>query len=223
MKLDAMKPDAQKQDTKPSAKEARKLQMPLLILGAVVLTGIVLIALAQRYSADKEQALQAQQNLLNSARQHFQSSGLEKETITEFLPQYQILIDQGFVGEERRIEWVDELRAQHKNHKLFGVKYSISQQEVYKPAFVPSIGGFVMNRSTMKLDLDMLHEGDILQLIESLGAKKAAPFMLRDCEITRLNANAELSKQLIANLHAQCELDWLTLHEPSTPQAVVTP
>ena len=128
---------------------------------------------------------------------------------------YQTLIDKGFVGEERRIEWVDELRAQHKNHKLFDVNYSISQQEEYKPSFANNIGGFILHRSVMKLNLDMLHEGDILQLVESLSANNTAPFMLRDCEITRLNPTSELmSKQLIANLHAQCELDWLTLHEP---------
>ena len=67
----------------------------------------------------------------------------------------------------------------------------------------------------MKLDLDMLHEGDILKLTESLSADNTAPFMLRDCEITRLNAGGALSNQLIANLHAQCELDWLTMREPA--------
>jgi hypothetical protein len=209
-----MKLEATKQEARPSAKDAHKLQVPILLIGITLIVVIILIVLAHRYSTEQEKALQTQQGLLNSARQHFQSSGIEKDMITEYLPKYQMLIDKGFVGEERRIEWVDELRAQHKNHKLFGVKYSISQQEVYKPAFISNTGGFVLHRSIMTLDLDMLHEGDILQLIESLGAKNGAPFVLRDCEIRRLNANTELSRQLVANLHAQCELDWLTLHEP---------
>jgi len=67
----------------------------------------------------------------------------------------------------------------------------------------------------------MLHEGDILQLTESLSVNDA-PFMLRDCEITRLNPSGALSNQLIANLHAQCELDWLTLREPSPVQTSVS-
>ena len=197
------------------AQEQRKLQTPLLISAVVVLICLVLIGFAYRYSTDQQQHLLAQQSLLNSAKQHFQSAGIEKETIITYLPQYQTLIDKGFVGEERRIEWVDELRAQHKKHKLFGVNYSISQQEKYQPSFASNIGGFVLNRSIMKLDLDMLHEGDILQLVESLSANNTAPFMLRDCELTRLNNNNELmSRQLVANLHARCELDWLTLHEP---------
>ncbi|MGB4812641.1 MAG: hypothetical protein WBP13_09220 [Methylophilaceae bacterium] len=203
----------------------RKLQMPLIILALAILVCAVLIGLAYRYRISQQQALQSQANLLNTARQHYQSSGKEKETITQYLPQYQALIDKGFVGEERRIEWVDNLRAQHKNHKLFGVNYSINQQEEYKPLFASNIGGFVLHRSVMKLDLDMLHEGDILSLVESLSANNTAPFMLRDCEMTRINQNSELmSKQLIANLHAKCELDWLTLHEPvGLNQAGVAP
>ncbi|MDP1596351.1 MAG: hypothetical protein Q8S46_00470 [Methylotenera sp.] len=199
----------------------QKMQTPLVVLGVVFVMVTLLIGFAQHYNTEQEQALQTQQNLLNAARGRYQSSGTEKDMITKFLPQYQALINQGFVGEERRIEWVDDLRAQHKNHQLFGIKYNISQQEKYTPAFAPNLGGFVLHRSIMKLELDMLHEGDLLQLTESLNANNAASFMLRDCEIVRLNTNGLPSDQLIANLHAQCELDWLTLREPAPIQTAV--
>ena len=201
----------------------QKLQTPLVILGSVIITVALLFGFAKYYNTNQKQALQTQKNLLNAARQRYQSSGTEKDMITEFLPQYQALISQGFVGEERRIEWVDDLRAQHKNHKLFGIKYNISQQEKYTPVFARNLGGFVLHRSVMKLELDMLHEGDLLQLTESLNANNAASFMLRDCEIVRLNTNGTPSNQLIANLHAQCELDWLTLREPAPIQTAAIP
>lgn len=201
----------------------KKLQIPLAILGGIVVVVVVCIVFAQQYKADQEQSLLTQQNQLNAARQRYQSSGLEKEIITEFLPQYQALINKGFVGEERRIEWVERLREQHKNHKLFGIKYSIKQQEKYTPAFATNLGGFTLSRSIMQFELDMLHEGDLLQLTESLSGANAAALILRDCEITRLNEGGALSAQLTANLHAQCELDWLTLREPATIQSVVGP
>lgn len=201
----------------------RKLQTTILALAAVIITMIALVVFAHNFSIQQEQAMQNQQNLLNSARQRYQSSGIEKTTITEYLPQYQVLINKGLVGEERRLEWVDELRTQHKNNKLFSIKYSIGLQEAYKPSFAPNFGRFVLNRSVMTLDLDMLHEEDILQLTEALSRKNKEVFMLRDCEITRLNAGGNLSNQLIANLHAKCELDWLTLREPAPIQVITTP
>ena len=204
-------------------KDWQTLQTPIFILAAVTAAVISLFTAAQYFRTNQEQALQNQQNQLNAARQRYQSSGAEKAMIIEYLPRYQALISKGFVGEERRIEWLEALREQHKNHKLFGIKYSISQQEKYTPVFAANLGGFTLNRSVMKLDLDMLHEGDLLQLTESLGSKNAAPFMLRDCEISRLNPGSQISNQLIANLHAQCELDWLTLREPASNNAVAVP
>jgi hypothetical protein len=198
----------------------QRLQVTITVLVVVVIAVLALFTLAQKFSSEQKNALQKQQNLLNSSRQRFQLSGIEKQTITEYLPQYQALINKGLVGEERRLEWVDELRKQHQLNKLFSIKYSIGLQEPYKPSFASNLGGFVLNRSIMTLDLDMLHEEDILQLTEALSKKDKEVFMLRDCEITRLNAGGVLSNQLIANLHAKCELDWLTLREPAPIQAV---
>lgn len=201
----------------------QKLQTPLLILAAVIMVLISLFGVAQYFNKNQQIALQNQQNLLNAARQRYQLSGAEKNMIIEYLPKYQMLISKGFVGEEQRIEWVEHLREQHKTQKLFGIKYSISPQEKYTPAFAANMGGFTLNRSVMKLELDMLHEGDLLQLAEGLSVENSTPFILRECEISRLNAGSQISNQLVANLHALCELDWLTLREPATAQISLAP
>jgi hypothetical protein len=201
----------------------QKLKAPLLILAAVTLAVISLFGAAYYFNQNQEVALQNQQNLLNAARQRYQLSGAEKDMIVDYLPKYQMLISKGFVGEEQRIEWVEHLRQQHKMQKLFGIKYSISPQEKYTPAFAANLGGFTMNRSLMKLELDMLHEGDLLRLTEALNAENSAPFILRDCEINRLNPGSQLSNQLTANMHALCELDWLTLREPAAAQLSSVP
>lgn len=195
------------------AQDWKKLKIPLTLLASIITAVVLLVVSAQHYYSAQASALQLQQQALNTAKQRYLSSGAEKTTIAEFLPQYQQLINKGFVGEERRIEWVEVLRVQHKAHKLFGIKYAISQQEDYKPSFVPNLGGFVLHRSIMQLDLDMLHEGDILQLTESLNTANATPFILRDCEVTRLNNNG-FGNLLVPNMHAACELDWLTMREP---------
>lgn len=193
----------------------QKLQLSLLVLAAVMLVAVSLLTAAHYFRQNQEAALQKQQSLLNAARQRYQASGAEKDMITEYLPKYQQLISKGFVGEERRIEWVEQLREQHKNQRMFGIQYSISAQEKYAPVFASNTGGFTLNRSIMKLELDMLHEGDLLRLTETLAGMNATPFILRDCEISRLANSNRSGNELAANLHAQCELDWLTLREPA--------
>lgn len=194
----------------------QQLRTPMLILVIVIILAISLFGFARHFSTSQQNMLQNQQNLLHVARQRYQSSGAEKDMIIKYLPKYQELINRGFVGEERRIEWVEHLREQHRKHKLFAIKYSISHQENYTPAFAQSIGGLTLYRSVMKLELDLLHEGDLLQLTEALNAGNSAPFILRDCEINRLNPGSQLGNQLVANLHAQCAIDWLTLRETAT-------
>jgi hypothetical protein len=198
-----------------------KLKVTLAIIVTVVIVLALLILIARDYAARQKNIFQIQQNLLNAARQHYQSSGLEKSVATAYLPKYKLLIQQGFVGEERRAEWITALHAQHKAHKLFDIKYHIRPQENYQPIFAERFSGILLHRSVMTLDLDMLHEFDILLLTESLASKKIAPFMLHDCEITRLDKAGALANPLTANLHAKCELDWLTINEPAASQSLV--
>lgn len=199
---------------KLSPQDWRKLRSPIIGLGAALILTVLLATFAEQYKSKAQQTLQQQQDELNQARQRYQSSGMEKETIVKYLPGYQRLISDGFIGEERRIEWVDKLRTIHQENKLFDINYSIASQEEYQPAFALNTGTFKLHRSVMKLDLSMLHEGDLITLIEALRAKETTPFILRQCDITRVAANT--ASKLVPNSLATCELDWLTIRELQT-------
>jgi hypothetical protein len=194
-----------------------RLRYPIIVLGVVLILMTLLVGYVQKRKDTAQLALQTQQGQLNQARQRYQASGLEKETIVKYLPIYQNLISEGFIGEERRIEWVDSLRTIHQQNKLFSINYTIGTQEEYKPAFVLNVGSFALHRSIMKLELSMLHEGDLLTLIDALDAQKTTPFIVRQCEITRMAAIT--ANTLKPNMLANCELDWLTLREPQAAGA----
>jgi hypothetical protein len=191
----------------------RKLRYPIIGLGAALVLVGLLVSFADKYRTENETALQTQQNLLIQAKQKFQSSGLEKDTIMQYLPIYNELLASGFIGEERRIEWIENLRQIHAQHKLFSIDYSIGLQENYKPSFLPNLGNFRLNRSVMSLKLDMLHEGDILALLDGLN-EQTTPFIVRDCEIQRPIGAVVNAKNVAANMQANCEIDWLTLRDP---------
>lgn len=197
----------------------RKLRFPILALGGVLVIVGLLVSLADQYRSKNEAAVQTQQNLLNQARSKYQSSGLEKETIVQYLPIYNDLLANGFVGEERRIEWIERLRQIHAQHKLFSIDYSIGLQEDYKPTFISNLGNFVLHRSTMKLNMDMLHEGDLINLLDGLH-EQTTPFIVRECEISRPVGAVVNSKNLTSNLKATCEIDWLTLRDPQLGAAI---
>lgn len=194
-------------------KDWRQLRFPILGLGLAMIAAGLLASFADQYRTEEEQALQIEQGLYNQARQKFESSGQEKETIIKYLPEYNRLLAQGFIGEERRIEWIERLRQIHGQYNLFSIDYSIGQQERYQPSFITNAGNHIINRSVMELKLDMLHEGDLIHLIEDLH-QDTPPFLVRECEITRpIGADID-SKKMTANLKAVCEIDWITLRDP---------
>jgi hypothetical protein len=194
-------------------KDWRKLRFPILGLGLAMIAVGLLASYAEQYRTKQEVAMMTEEIAYRNARQKFESSGLEKETIIEYLPAYNALLAKGFIGEERRIEWIERLRQIHGQYNLFSIDYSIGQQERYRPSFVQNIGNHVMNRSIMELKLDMLHEGDLINLLEDLH-ENTPPFIVRDCEITR-PIGAEIdTKKVVANLKAACEIDWITLRDP---------
>ncbi|HQR50354.1 MAG TPA: hypothetical protein PKW44_01805 [Methylophilaceae bacterium] len=197
---------------KLNAKDWQTLQPPLLALAAVLLVVFLLNWYTIRQQDLAFQAMQAQQSQLEQARRHYQESGAEKEAIIKYLPHYQDLIDRGFVGEERRIEWIDHLRNVNQQYKLFGITYSIGSQEKYKPSFSLNSGPFELHRSAMKIESALLHEGDLLTIINAMSAANQAPFTLRDCTITRIATAAR--NKFLPNLNASCEIDWLTITEP---------
>lgn len=191
----------------------QRLQPPLLGMGlALVLLGL-LAFYAEAYESEQAAALQVQQAEFNQARQKYMSSGQERETIAQYLPLYQALISQGFVGEEQRIEWIAQLRQLHLQHKLFSIQYQIGEQETISPSYLPSMGSFSLHRSIMKLDMDLLHEEDLLTLLNGL-RQQTAPFIVRECEINRPIGSKINTTLLTNNAKARCEIDWITLREP---------
>lgn len=192
----------------------RKLQMHLLnLLAAIVLAWLITSAASNRETKATE-TLQQQKAELEKARQQNQASGSEKDNIIKYLPLYQDLIKRGFVGEEQRVDWVSDLRSISQRNKLFAVSYDIAAQEEYKPKFPINAGSFKIHRSVMKLNFALLHENDILTPFEALPGEINAPFMLRDCTVTR--ATKEIRSKFEPNLNATCEIDWLTMEEPKT-------
>jgi hypothetical protein len=187
---------------KLSQQDILKLKVPTIVLIVVVVLMALLVWWSEYHKLETKNRLQIQKEQLMQAEQRFRTSGQEKETIIKYLPEYQ----------QKRLEWVDGLRRIHKDRKLFNISYSINPQEAYTMGILPNLGGFTLNRSVMKLELSMLHEGDLVTLVDELRAEQGSPFIVRDCEITRIAAAKPNS--FAPNMLGKCEIDWLTLREP---------
>lgn len=188
------------------------LRSPMLALGlALVIVGLMAYY-ADQYHKKQEQALLVEEQAYRQAHQQYQTSGQEKETIIQYLPVYQTLISQGFIGEERRIEWIETLRQAHQDYKLLEINYDISEQAKAPQTYLPAVAELALHQSSMKLELGLVHEGDLLNLLTELQSKFKS-FIVNECEIKRVGQLDIRVDDVRENMRANCQIDWFTLRD----------
>lgn len=139
----------------------------------------------------------------------------EEQEIKDKAAFYKKLSASGLLGEEKRLDWTELLRSLQQQLRLPKVDYEFSPQ-------VPVAGGqadqFVFVASPMRLSLQLVHEGDLLAYLGLIQKHAKALVVVRGCTLNRLPANSGMAGDL-AQLSAQCELDWITARRPNGGQS----
>lgn len=192
------------------SKDLATLRIPFLALAIALAASFAVVKLS---SAKREQAeAQNRSRLLQlkDARSRYQRSGNERETILRYLPAYQLLHKQGFVGSEQRIDWLEALRVANGQAGLFGVTYKLAPQKPFSLLGQDNPMSAYLRHSDMKLAFGLVHEGDLMHFFHALHAQQTGIFMLTSCSLDRANQSIPPAPRQ-ANLNAQCDLSWLTI------------
>jgi hypothetical protein len=189
--------------------DLRALKVPLIALIVTIAVGIGLVYYSDSVLKQTTLALQQQQNQLKEAKLRLQKSGDEKEVIVRHLSGYQFLQRLGFAGPEQRINWLDGLRLTNQQVQLFGVDYQIGIQQAYPYASELDPGQLTLHQSLMKINLGLLHEGDLMRFLGTLAKLGAGVFSVNECIVERQDFGGSIRYQ--SNLRANCELAWITV------------
>jgi hypothetical protein len=177
------------------------------------------------------QQLMTQTGLQAQAEARLRDSGKEQADIVKHLPVLRDLEARGIYGEEKRLEWVEQLRAIEKRWPGISIKYDISPQKILPKdgatntppppisagAKLPSgelVKNFAVFSTDMRLTLSLLHEGDALAILEELKAANLGLFTTKYCGFKRPN-NTEAANDNVdisAPLAADCQLVWISMN-----------
>jgi hypothetical protein len=191
-----------------TAGDLRALRLPLLVLCAAVIAAAAAVYYTRTLVTQAELALSRQNNELRSAQARMRQSGDERDTIVKYVDRYRELERLGFAGEEQRINWLDALRTAGSATGLFGIRYQIGVQYPYPYAAELDPGTVLLQESMMELDMNLLHEGDLLRFLDSLHAQRVGIFQVRNCSLSRAEKTEVLRNQ--AHVTARCNLAWIT-------------
>lgn len=186
------------------------LGRPLIVLLVVLALGGGIVYWTAQRSAEARQAYERERTGLDQIRQRLAQVGEEKRVMERYAPAYRQLLEQGIVGAEQRVNWIDALRSASHAVRGFGVDYQVSGQE--GAGFKVNAGGYTTQQSVMKLRLRLLHEGDLLDFLAALNAQHAGLHLLQDCELQRASAGP-FTARFEPKLLAECKLTWVTLDD----------
>ena len=189
--------------------ELRKLTLPALIAAVLLAAGAGMIwgadatlrsANAQAESAQAERR-QATERLARIAE--------EEREVSQKLDVYKQLKSLNILGEERRLEWADAITRIRTQRELLDLSYRVDRQRLLtsapgKPANVDFFA------STMRVQLALLHEEDLLRFLGDLRDSGNAYYAVRQCSLTR-TAQPPASAQISPRLRGECEIDLITI------------
>lgn len=134
----------------------------------------------------------------------------EESEIKQKSSLFSSLQTRGIIGEEQRLEWVELLKDIRDKRRLIDLQYEISPQ---RPLDTNSGGGLTFYASALKLQLRLLHEEDLTRLLDDLRNQAKALIQVRSCSVTRLPPNNGERAYNLAQLQADCQIDWITVRE----------
>jgi hypothetical protein len=189
--------------------ELKKLALPALIAVALVACGVALMRLAdealaresERFEQTKAERTQNVQRLARIAE--------EEREVKEKLDVYRQLKALNVLGEERRLEWADAIARIRTQRELLDLRYRVERQQLLTsvPGKPANVDFFV---STMRVDLALLHEEDLVRFLSDLRASGNAYYSVKRCHIAR-TGSAVPGSSITARLRADCVIDLITI------------
>ena len=134
----------------------------------------------------------------------------EEKKIRTFLPEFVDLYHKGVVGQEQRLNWIETLKEAQNTVRLPSLSYNINSQRVNTPVFPVDLGRFKLYTSEMTLQLSLLHEGDLLNLLEHMDKRANGTFSMDTCTFTKAGSIV-MDNPKAPNITVNCNLDWYTI------------
>jgi hypothetical protein len=192
-----------------SAAELRRLAVPLAILLALLAAGGGLIFWVHQEQRKAVRQLAAAQAERTQARERLARIAEEEKEVNDKLAVYRRLKELRILGEEQRLEWADAMTRIRNARELLDLRYVVERQRTLAsiPGKPASVDFFASN---MKVNIALLHEGDLLAFLHDLRESGNAYYSVKRCQILR-SASVPTGLSIVPRLRADCDIDLITI------------
>ncbi len=198
-----------------TSREFARLRSALLIFVVLVAAGVGAVFAVRHIAAEEKLVNQQVLAQRNDIQSRLSRANVEEAEIRQKIGRYQKMVARGYLGLERRLEWVERIAQIKAARRLIDIQYELSPQKPVEPAVMPAgsaAGGYEFMASTMRLQMQLLHEDDLLGFFADLDGSVQAFLHVRHCDVERI-ARSGAERGVAAQLKADCSIDWITLRE----------
>lgn len=185
-----------------------------LTFGASLLVALFVIGASHWWMVRQQDSERTAQRLRDAAGQHAADIASDGLLIRQYGAAYGQLQARGLIGADKRLDWIEAIKQSQARHQLAPIAYSIEAQRPLQLEGGFSAAAYALGASQMTLHLDLLHEMDLLNLLQDL--RQQGYVSAQRCSIKRgpSAANSEPGSSP-AHFSADCTLNWLTLAPPA--------
>ena len=187
-----------------------------IMLFAVVATTLI-VFFSYSYHTETQTEKDLEQARYQDALAELKDANDDKRFVMRYSGRFKALESEGVFVAEQRVDWVDSLNTVISAMKLPNIKYEFSPQRPADDLLVADVEHVRINASPLKVEMNLLHEQDMLTLLDRLEREVKGRFLVERCEMKR--AEQTFAYRLGRhNLGVSCDLRWLTL-SPVEPVA----
>jgi len=192
-----------------SREELLKLAGPFAFCVVLLAGGAALIWWSKIELARARGVLTAVQTERSQANERRARIAEEEREVQDKLAIYERLRALHILGPEQRLEWADAMKRIRSARELSDLRYRVDRQkQIAALAAKPATVDFYASR--MKVELALLHEGDLFPFLQDLRDSGNAYYSVQRCALSRLGVSAT-APNLLPRVQAECEIDLITI------------
>ena len=188
----------------------RALRGSMVLAAFAVTIGVAVTGAALRFHAEASRGYDREKGRLEAVRSRYRTIDEQRRQIETWLPAYRSLESAGIIGEERRLEWIETLRAAAAEVGLPSLRYRIEPRTAYEAVSDLGTGDHGVFSTVVRIEAGLLHEGDLERLIRDLAEAESGLFRIERCSVRRSGPDFVMRAGAV-NLGAECDLRWITL------------
>lgn len=180
------------------------------VFSLCVIVSVLLLAGTFHFRNAMKRDYEVHDNQFKAVSREYFNVDVDERIIADHYPKFIELYNEGVIGEEKRLDWIETLEKAKTTLKVPELSYQIDTRKRYQPDFPLATGPYEIYTSGMKLDMGVLHENDLKSLLDSLDRAASGLYSVEKCELSRKHKTIALDPDK-ANLNADCNLLWYSI------------